>query len=307
MSELTYISAIQISNYTILEVLQDIIVRTIARWFDIQHAITWSFSKDGGYELCGIERIQSHFELCVIGENVYQLSMYGVGRFRRHGSSCDYFEKLFNCLTVQILNPDKEFAKMNECLALAYPPIELDFLNMPPVNHVFANLLPIRGALAETVMYDYDDDLEDDDDSVASLEDDDDSVASLEDDDVSLSKMTDVQIDEYIENLGREPREEIDEWTLNYEGGPILRYSYVNFATACLANQHVSNVTIRGANFTGATLRNYVFENVDFYECNFKNVAVDNVTFKNSTFVDTYLHPNTLESCHTEEIVIETY
>jgi hypothetical protein len=126
-----------------------------------------------------------------------------------------------------------------------------------------------------------------------------------DEEEVALCDMTDAQIDEYIDSSGTYPHDEVVEWTMDYKGGPILRYSYVNFAGTCVANQQVSNIVIRNAKFTGSTLRNYVFDNVDFYDCDFKGVIVDNVTFRNSTFMDCYLHPNTLESCHVEDIEVE--
>ena len=181
--------------------------------------------------------------------------------------------------------------------------LHLNALNAQAIQSIFTSPLPIPGALAESVVYD-----EDDEDASLYDDDEDESLEDEEDvEDVDLCDMTDTQIDEYIESLGREPREEFDEWTMEYAGGPILRYSYVNFSNNCLANQRVCNITIRGAVFTGSTLRNYVFENVEFYDCNFINTTMDNVTFKKSKFIDCELHPNTLEVCHVESTTIESY
>ncbi len=173
MSELTYISelthissAIIKNNDTRLEELQDIIIQTIARWFDIQQdTMKWSLPPRGVYELCGTDRLQARFELYVNGKNTYRLSMDAVGRFRRNGSSSDYFEKLFDCLLVQINRPYLVFAKMNDCLTLAYPPIKFDFLNIPQASNIFESPLPTVGAVAEKVVYD-----EEEEESVASLE-----------------------------------------------------------------------------------------------------------------------------------------
>lgn len=295
MSEFTYISATEIINYTSIEVLQDIIIRTIARWFDIQGAV-WTVSLRDVYELCGIERLQAHFELYVSSENIYHLSMHAVGRFRRHGSSCDYFEKVFDCLRVQILNPDREFAKMNDCLAIAYPPMNFDFLE--PVNTIFESPLPTTGSLSEMVMYSEDEDSESEDEDSES-----------EDSEILLRDMTDKQVDRYIDMLGREPREEVDEWTLDFRGGAIPRYSYVNFADAWITDQCVSNVTIRCAKFGRCTLRNFQFEQVHFHECDFKSVILENVTFKDCQFTHCELESNTTDildnSCSVENFDLE--
>jgi hypothetical protein len=174
--------------------------------------------------------------------------------------------------------------------------LHLNALNAQAIQSIFTSPLPIPGDLAESVIYDEDDDESDYDDD-----------DEEEDEEVALCDMTDTQIDEYIESLGREPRKEFDEWTIDYTGGPILRYSYVNFSDNCLANQRVSNITIRGAVFTGSTLRNYVFEDVEFYDCNFINTTMDNVTFNKSVFINCELHPNTLQGCHVESTTIESY
>ena len=301
MSELTEITGTQFTNYTSIQVLQEIIIRTIARWFDI-HGAVWTELEcfDGVYKLSGIDRLQAHFELFEVREHLYQLTMHVVGRFRRHGSSWDYFEKVFDCLSVQILNPDREFAKMNDCLAIAYPPMNFDFLDREPVNTIFENPVPITGSLAEMVVYSESED--EDEDSVASLEDESDSEILLRD-------MTDKHIDRYIDMLGREPREEVDEWTLDFRGGAIPRYSYVNFADAWITDQCVSNVTIRRTRFGRCTLRNFQFEQVHFHECDFKSVTLENVTFKDCQFTDCELESNTTDildnSCSVENFDLE--
>jgi hypothetical protein len=246
--------------------------------------------------------------------------MYAVGRFRRHGSSWDYFEKVFDCLSVQILNPDREFAKMNDCLAIAYPPMNFDFLDREPVNTIFESPVPITGSLAEMVVYSEEEDEDseaEDEDSEAEDEDseaeDEDSVASLEDEEsdseILLRDMTDKHIDRYIDMLGREPREEVDEWTIDFRGGAIPRYSYVNFADAWITDQCVSNVTIRRARFGRCTLRNFQFEQVHFHECDFKSVTLENVTFKDCQFTDCELESNTTDildnSCSVENFDLE--
>lgn len=315
MSALTEITGTQFTNYTSIQALQEVIIKAIARWFNIQDAV-WSELEcfDGVYILCGIERIQSHFELFEVQEHLYQLTMFAVGRFRRSGSSCDYFEKVFDCLRVQILNPDREFAKMSDCLPIAYPPNNFDFLDIEPAQHIFDNPVPLRGALAETVIYSESESEEEDEgyggndggyggndgghfeeDTVASLEDaavlSEDTVASLEDeldDDVIMSMplrdMTDKQIDRYCCLIDDSPCGEIDEWTRDFNGGAITRYSYINFANTTIADRRVLNVSITCARFAGCTLRNVQFEQVHFHRCDFMSVTLDNVTFKDCQF-----------------------
>jgi hypothetical protein len=124
---------------------------------------------------------------------------------------------------------------------------------------------------------DEDEESEDEDDS----DDEDERIMSM-----PLCNMTDNQIDRYIDLSGQEPRDEIDRWTMNFRGGAIPRYSYVNFADAWISDQDVSNVTIRRARFGGCTLRNFQFEQVHFDECNFLSVVLENVTFKDCQFTD---------------------
>jgi uncharacterized protein YjbI with pentapeptide repeats len=136
---------------------------------------------------------------------------------------------------------------------------------------------------------------------------DDDSVAILYDEDdimnMNLRDMTDKQIQKYIDMIGREPRDEIYEWSMDFKGGPIVRYSYVNFAESTLSNKKVSNIAIIGAQFSGSTLRNYVFENVQFYDCDFKSVILKNVKFKNASFIGCDLEPYIFldNSCNVEK------
>lgn len=307
MSGLTFISSCHIIMD--VEELKDIVITTLVRWLHgpQRNSLHFWLPKEGT-ETHVLEFDCLLFELVPIGVNDFILSMNAIGNYRRHGSSCEYFDRVFDCLALQIGRPDTVFTNMNDCLAIVYPPLDFDhFQNQRLGTHVSC-ALPVVGAFAE----DEEDDAisDDEEDEDASL-DDDLEVEDLDDDleveDVDLCDMTDVQIDEYIENLGLITREEVDEWTMDYEGGEILRYSYVNFDRACLAEQQVSNVVIRNAKFTNATLRNYVFDNVDFYDCDFKGVMIDNVTFRNSSFIECYLHPNTLESCTMENNTFENY
>jgi uncharacterized protein YjbI with pentapeptide repeats len=273
--------------------------------------------------------------------------MYAVGRFRRHGSSCEYFERVFDGLEQQLKHPSPLFPKMLDAFHCKAAEDCIDFGS--PFQYTHSNsvsgVLPVAGVIAETVVYDEEDEedeavLREDsynernggyggndggyfgesDENLLTTEDaavldeedkdaDDESTVlseaeSLEDaaeddsDDederimsMPLCNMTDKQIDRYIDLSGQEPRDEIDRWTMNFRGGAIPRYSYVNFADAWITDQNVSNVTIRRAIFAGCTLRNFVFEDVHFDECNFLSVILENVTFQNCQFTDCYLDP----------------
>jgi hypothetical protein len=104
--------------------------------------------------------------------------------------------------------------------------------------------------------------------------------------DMPLRNMNDLQIEKYVERIGRCPRDECDEWTMVYNGGDILRYSYCNFIQWHIEDQIVSNITITRAIFNEITFTNYVFDNVTFDECVFKDIILNNTTFKNSKFIE---------------------
>ena len=101
-----------------------------------------------------------------------------------------------------------------------------------------------------------------------------------------LRNMTDKQINRYIDMIGREPRDECNEWTMDFNGGAITRYSYINFNDTTIVDGWVLNLTIRRARFSGCTLRNLQFEQVHFHECDFMSVILENVTFKDCQFTE---------------------
>ena len=328
-SELTYISAGKISNYTTADALKVDIVKTLARWYPNtyvfgDHALeSWVLEAGGVYVLYGNS---FQFELQQLRGNVYELTMYAIGRFRRHGSSVDYFERIFDGLEHQLGHPDREFATMLEAFSSKASEDWIDFGT--PIQYTPSNtVLPVPGALAETVVYDEDDldeenlfTTEDDgilEDDAESLEDDAESLdedLDAEDEDEGLDEdldaedeesededelimsmplhlMTDAQIEKYIELSGRCPRDEINQWTMVFRSGTIPRYSYVKFANVVLEDQHVSNITITRAEFLGTTFRNCVFEQVHFDECDFKSVIIENLTFNNCHFTECDLDP----------------
>lgn len=410
MSGLTHISATQIRTYTTLDALKVDIINTLARWFPNNYVYnedrpldSWAIRE--GTEIDILCNGTFQFELLQVDiQHVYELTMYGVGRYRRHGSSCDFFERIFDSLYQQLKHPSPPFATMLDAHQASVYENRIVFGT--PFQYTHSNsALPLPGAFAETVVYDEedlfttedlredeyyngrnggyggndggyfgrDDDgavldndgmvldvgsasldadeillttedaavLNDEEDSVASLEDED-SVASLEEEDseseadeddesddsdseatvesldsdeedelimsMPLRDMTDNQIDRYIDLSGQEqPRDEIKEWTMNFRGGAIPRYSYVNFADAWITDQHVSNITIRRARFSDCILRNFQFEQVHFHECDFKSVTLENVTFKDCQFTecDLDISMNLDNSCSVENFDLE--
>ena len=105
MSDLTYISNTQIKDYASIEDLKVAIIKTLARWFPNhyvfnEHAVESWFKTDATNVHILYGSI-FQFELSIYGENVYNLVMFVIGRYRRHGSSCDFFEKVLDCLEYQ--------------------------------------------------------------------------------------------------------------------------------------------------------------------------------------------------------------
>lgn len=109
MTELTYISTIEITNYTNVADLKAIILKTLARWFPNSYVFN-----EGAVE-SWIHGNAFLFELSITDENVYKLTMYANGRLRRQGSSCDFFEMILECLEFQIKHPERDFDTMIDC------------------------------------------------------------------------------------------------------------------------------------------------------------------------------------------------
>ena len=119
------------------------------------------------------------------------------------------------------------------------------------------------------------------------------------DDSVPLRDMNDVQIEKYVELIGRCPRDECDEWRMVYTGGNILRYSYCTFIQWGIEDQTVSNITITRALFDEINFDNCVFDGVEFKNCVFKEIVLNNTTFKNCTFIECTMDSSIVpdESC----------
>ena len=254
-------------NFSSKQNLQKLISTTLSRWNVIKGHTEWNehiyYDDTVAKKTNRLSNDTYLFEVETIGANTYDVSMSVFGsRYRRGGSSMEFFENAMDSLKVQLLHPEQEFDKMADCYESSQPSWKLDF---------FDTLTKSSSEVEEDLE---EEDLDDEDLDDEDLDDDDDSDDE-EEPEIELKDMTDVQIDEYIESLGRCARDECDEWALNYEGGPILRYSYVTFKTNVIG-QTVENITIRGATFNNVTLKNCRFSKVSFYECNFTDVKIKN-------------------------------
>jgi hypothetical protein len=303
MSELTYISNAQIKDYVSIEDLKVAIIKTLARWFPNhyvfnEHALESWFKTDAtNVDILYGNTFQ--FELSVYGENVYNLVMFAIGRYRRTGSSCDFFERVLDCLEYQLGQPDIEFDTMQTARTNKQQDEQTYYpeTSLWPIHSINESPLPIAGAISETVVYDEAEDAEsledaEDDESDEEEEESDDESSDDDDDEdelimsMPLSHMNDTQIEKYVELCGRCPRDECEEWEMLYIGGDILRYSYCKFIQWGIEDQTVSNITISRATFDEVTLTNYVFDNVNFEECVFNDLILNNTTFKNCKFID---------------------
>lgn len=103
-----------------------------------------------------------------------------------------------------------------------------------------------------------------------------------------LKSMNEHQVQLYSYNIGRESREEINQWTVEHTGfcDKLLRVSYGKFydAVICVDLKNLNNVC--GASFKNCRIASSChFENVTFVECLFDNVefecALKNVKFDN--------------------------
>ena len=121
-------------NFSSKQNLQKLISNTLSRWNVIKGHTEWNehiyYDDIVAKKTNRLSNDTYLFEVETIGANTYDVSMSVFGsRYRRGGSSMDFFERLMDALEVQLLHPETEFAKMTDCYNLAYPPLELDFLN----------------------------------------------------------------------------------------------------------------------------------------------------------------------------------
>ena len=321
MSDLTYISNTQIKDYASIEDLKVAIIKTLARWVPNHYVFNEdaleSWFKTDGTDVDVLYSNTFQFELSVKSENVYYLIMYAIGRYRRHGSSCDFFERVLDCLEYQLGHPDIEFVTMQTARTNKQQDEQTYYpeTSLWPIHSINESPLPIAGAIAETVVYDEAEDAEsledfdDEDESENESSDDEDSDDEDSDDEdelimsMPLRHMNDAQIEQYVELCGRCPRDECEEWEMMYTGGAILRYSYCKFIQWHIEDQTVSYITISRAIFDETTFTNYVFNCVVFEECVFKDIVLNNTTFKNCRFIDCEMDSSIVpdDSCRVED------
>ena len=320
MSDLTYISNAQIKDYASIEDLKVAIIKTLARWFPNHYVFNEdaleSWFKTDGTDVHILYGSIFQFELSIYGENVYNLVMFAIGRYRRHGSSRDFFERVLDCLEYQLGHPDIEFVTMQTARTNKQQDEQTYYpeTSLWPIHSINESPLPIAGAIAETVVYDEAEDaesLEDSDDEDSDDEDSDDEDSDDEDSNdedelimsMPLRHMNDAQIEQYVELCGRCPRDECEEWEMMYTGGAILRYSYCKFIQWGIEDQTVSNITISRAIFDEINFDNCVFDGVEFEECVFKNIVLNNTTFKNCKFIECEMDSSIVpdDSCRVED------
>ena len=149
-SNITYISSMVIEDkFDSIKALQDYITQTLRRWnqVDTTNPVKWVQYRyiDSSYESGYIDvyKLVTNgliFELDFgnkrtdvenpTGNPYYYLTMYAVGRFRRGGSSIDYYEEIMHGLHSQIKNREIEFDTMEESIEYQDKLWTIDFNNV---------------------------------------------------------------------------------------------------------------------------------------------------------------------------------
>ena len=132
----TYISKCDIQNkFDSLELLQNFIIDTLHRWNIIHkyelETLAWEeFNQETevyndpfikNYRL-PTEEVLLCIKIKAKGPNpgsdfnsLYSLTMYAMGRYRRNGSSVDFFEQVMEALEIQLTNIELIFNQMSDC------------------------------------------------------------------------------------------------------------------------------------------------------------------------------------------------
>ena len=135
-SNTTYISKCDIhNNFDSLELLQNFIIDTLRRWTIIHkhelETLAWEeFNQETevyndpfikNYRL-PTEEVLLCIKIKAKGPNpgsdfnsLYSLTMYAMGRYRRNGSSVDFFEQVMEALEIQLTNIGLIFNQMSDC------------------------------------------------------------------------------------------------------------------------------------------------------------------------------------------------
>ena len=247
MSELTYISTVRVSNYANIADLKVVIIKTLARWFPKKYIFN-----EGAVE-SWVKKEGTDVDVLYSDSFQFELSVTDENIYK--------LEMYANGRLRRQGSSCDFFEMILECLEFQIKHPERDF---------------------DTMIDCHEDSSEADaDESEAESEDEDDDIMNM-----PLREMNDAQIEKYVERIGQYPRDECDEWTMVYNGGPILRYSYCDLSQWHIEDQTVSNITISRAIFIDTTFTNYVFDNVKFDECVFEDIILNNTTFKNCKFIE---------------------
>ena len=338
-SELTYVSATRVKNYTTLDALKIDIIKTLARWFSNyyvynEHALESWVQMEGTdvYVLYGTFQ----FELQQLQETIFQLTMYAVGRFRRHGSSCDYFERVFDGLEKQLKHPSPPFSTMLEAF---YSKSAEDYIDFgAPFQYTHSNsvsgVLPVAGIIAETVVCD-------EEDSVASLDEEnllttEDAAVLSEDeeDDADAADADDAEEDDADaeEDDAEEELDEDDEYDSDDEDECIMSMPlhlmtdaqidrYIELSGLCPRDEIDRwSVNFRGGailrysyvKFTNVALEdqhvsNMTIRRAEFLGTTFRNCVFEQVHFDECDFKSVVLENVTFNNCHFTECDLDSY
>ena len=134
---------------------------------------------------------------------------------------------------------------------------------------------------------------------------------------LSFSEMDDYQVEKYIISIGREPRDEIEEWNKDYTGltldftkNEVHRYSYGNFTDATIYEYIINEsemMTITGAIFKNTTFHFCTFKFITFRECDFTDCKIVNCDFRILNFENCINMTLRLDnSCHSVDTEYDT-
>jgi len=337
-SGLTYISATRVNTYTTIDALKIDIIKTLARWFSNyyvynEHAVESWVQMEGTdvYVLYGTFQ----FELQRVQETTFELTMYAVGRFRRQGSSCDYFERVFDGLEQQLKHPSPHFATMLEAFYSKSAEEWIDF--GAPFQYTHSNsvsgVLPAAGVIAETVIYDEEDSVasldeenllttedaavlsEDEEDDADAEEDDADAEeddADAEEDDADADEDAEDDSDDEDERIMSMPLQDMTDAQIDRyielsglcPRDEIDRWT-VNFrGGAILRYSYVkfTNVALEDQHVSNMTIRRAEFLGTTFRNCVFEQVHFDECDFK-SVVLENVIFNN----CHFTECDLDSY
>ena len=119
-------------NFSSKQNLQKLISTTLSRWNVIKDHTEWNehiyYDDTVAKKTNRLSNDTYLFEVETMGPNTYEVSMSVFGsRYRRGGSSMDFFERLMDALEVQLSNPDS-LCQNERLLQSSISPIGARFL-----------------------------------------------------------------------------------------------------------------------------------------------------------------------------------